>query len=247
MQEIDAIILAGGLGTRLKPVVEALPKALAPVCGRPFLDILLGLLNRWGFIRRVVIAVGYMAEKIIDEYGGGGQCAKYNFEILFSREEQLLGTGGAIIKALKYTQSAAVLAVNGDTFAGVDIEEFVLAHLKNGADMTIALKEMKDAARYGTITLDGQSKIVSFHEKSPQRGDGLINAGVYVFNRGLFKGGTDGVVMSLEREFLPLMLSGGGSLYGYCFDGRFIDIGVPEAYTMASDYLFDITQCGGRL
>ncbi|MBF0553320.1 MAG: NTP transferase domain-containing protein [Nitrospirae bacterium] len=245
MQDTDVIILAGGLGTRLRPVVDDLPKVLAPVAGRPFLDILLGYINRWGFIRRVVIAVGFMADKIIGEYGG---CGRYNFEILFSREEKLLGTGGAVIKAVaQYTKTPDVIAINGDTFAEVDFEDFVPVHLKNGAAMTIALRQMRGDNRYGTVALNAEGRVVSFHEKTPLHTDGLINAGVYVFNRELFdstKGADGGAVISLERELLPSLLSDGICIRGYVFSGRFIDIGVPEAYNVAGEYLFGATDSG---
>lgn len=245
MRDIDVIILAGGLGTRLKPVVDNLPKALAPVNGRPFLDILLGYLNRWVFIKRVVIAVGFMADKIIGEYGG---THRYNFNIQFSREDtKLLGTGGAVIKAVhQYTKTPDVIALNGDTFAEVDLKDFVSVHLKNGSEMAIALKEIKDCRRYGTVAVNAEGRVVSFHEKSPHIRDGLINAGVYVFNRELFTSAKcadgDGGVISLEREFLPSLLAKGGYISGYIFSGRFIDIGVPEAYNSAGDYLIDFTE-----
>jgi NDP-sugar pyrophosphorylase family protein len=250
LEAIDVIILAGGLGTRLKPVVDGLPKALAPVNGRPFLDILLGYLNRWGIVRRVVIAVGYMADKIIGEYGGAGGCnaRNYNFEkILFSREVKLLGTGGAVIQAVRYTQTPHVIAINGDTFAEVDLDDFVSVHLKTGSDMAIALKEIRGDNRYGTVTLDATGKVVSFREKMPGTTDGLINAGVYVFKRELLdraEGAAAGAgidkTLSLEREFLPALLADGGHIHGYVFSGRFIDIGVPEAYNMAGNYLKEI-------
>ncbi|MCG6552618.1 MAG: nucleotidyltransferase family protein [Candidatus Magnetominusculus sp. LBB02] len=234
MQDIDVIILAGGLGTRLRPVIANLPKALAPVGGRPFLDILLGVLNRYNFIRRVVIAVGYLADKIIEQYEGKGG---YNFELLFSREEKPLGTGGAVIRAIsrQYAQTENVIAINGDTIAEVDFEDFASFHLAHGADMTIALKEMSDASRYGRVVLDSEGRVMSFQEKSQHSADGLINAGVYVFKRGLFGGYGEGAVISLERELLPPLC--GQNLRGYVYSGRFIDIGVPKTYNVAGDYL----------
>ncbi|WP_420265412.1 sugar phosphate nucleotidyltransferase [Candidatus Magnetominusculus dajiuhuensis] len=246
MQDTDVIILAGGLGMRLRPVVDGLPKVLAPVAGRPFLDILLGYLNRWVFIRRVVIAVGFMADKIIREYDG--PCG-YNFEILFSREDNLLGTGGAVIKAVAHTKTPEVIAINGDTFAEVDFEDFVSVHVEQGAAMTIALRQMSGANRYGTVAINAVGRVVSFHEKTPRHTDGLINAGVYVFHRELFDhatGAEGGAAISLERDILPSLLSDGGDIRGYVFRGRFIDIGVPEAYNVAGDYLFGDTDCGGR-
>ena len=108
-EKVDVIILAGGLGTRLREVISDVPKVMAPINSRPFLDILLSFLNKWDCINRVIIAVGYMADKIIGEYKNS---KKYDFKIFFSEEKELLGTGGAIKRALKYAETDNVLALN---------------------------------------------------------------------------------------------------------------------------------------
>jgi D-glycero-alpha-D-manno-heptose 1-phosphate guanylyltransferase len=151
MQPIDAIILAGGVGKRLKTVVSDVPKPLAAVGGKPFLDILLGRLNESHCINRVVLAVGYKAEKIIAEYENRSD---YNFQIAFSMEDTLLGTGGGIRKALGYTTTEDVLAMNGDSYTQVDITDLLKSHRTNNAKLTIVLVSVEDAGRYGSVGVD---------------------------------------------------------------------------------------------
>jgi D-glycero-alpha-D-manno-heptose 1-phosphate guanylyltransferase len=127
MKKIDSIILAGGLGTRLREVVPDLPKPMVSINGKPFLDLILSLLNKCGSIERVILAVGYMADKIIERYEKSSQ---YSFEILFSVEEKLLGTGGAIKNALKYTETIMFLCLNGDSFVEVDFYDLLKKHYK---------------------------------------------------------------------------------------------------------------------
>lgn len=231
MEKVDAIILAGGLGTRLRGVLTGIPKALAPINNRPFLDIILSFLNRWDFIGRVVIAVGHMAEKILNEYEGK---ASYNYEILFSVEEKLLGTGGGIKKALQSTNTDTVLALNGDSYIDVDMGNLLGFHKGHDSDLTIVLKEMKDSDRYGLVRLDADGRIISFEEKRPERRSGYINAGVYAFKRELFDGVREDETVSIEEELFPSFLK--KSVYGYVSRGMFIDIGVPETYEMAADF-----------
>lgn len=231
-EKVDVIILAGGLGTRLREVVSDVPKVMAPVNSRPFLDILLDFLNKWSCIRKVIIAVGYMGDKIIKEYMNRSE---YNFEILFSVEKELLGTGGAIKRALKYAETDNVLALNGDTYMDVNLKDFIEFHKSKNADMTIVLKEVENANRYGLVKIDDNNKVIFFREKQPASERGYINAGMYVFERRLFDSIKDGKVLSLEKELLPLFLK--KKIYGYVSNGKFIDIGIPETYITANSYL----------
>ena len=232
VEKLDAIILAGGLGTRLREVVHDLPKVLAPVSNRPFLDINMGFLNKWSRIQKVVIAVGYMADKIIKEYTDRHE---YHFEIFFSEEKELLGTGGAIKKALRYTETKNILALNGDSFVDVNIEDLVRTHRGKKASMTVVLKEVGNTVRYGKVNINDEQRITSFEEKKPEQGSGYINAGVYIFNRELFGNIKENKIISLEKELLPIFL--GKAVYGYICHGKFIDIGIPETYEKASTYL----------
>jgi D-glycero-alpha-D-manno-heptose 1-phosphate guanylyltransferase len=231
-KKVDAIILAGGLGTRLRGVVRDVPKVLAPVKGRPFLNIILDNLHASGCVRTVVIAVGHMAEKIIEIYENN---RRYGFNILFSREEALLGTGGAIKKALGLVKTDDVVALNGDSFIEVDLPDLIGFYRSMNSDMTIVLKELGNASRYGRVYLDEQQRIVAFREKSAEETAGYINGGIYLFNRKLFDGVEAGRVISLERELLPEFVK--GLVSGYISLGKFIDIGIPEAYGIAQEYL----------
>ncbi len=228
MHTTDTIILAGGRGTRLQGIIKNIPKPLAPVNGRPFLDIILNQLNGIQSIQRVVIAAGYKSEKIIERYKDN---TGFRFSILISEEQELLGTGGAIKKALALTNTDSVLIMNGDSYVDADIHQLFRFHLKNRARISIVLKEMDNASRYGCVTVDSRNRIIKFEEKRPQEMQGLINAGIYLINRGLFERVACDRVISFEKELLPDMIR--DSAYGFIAAGKFIDIGVPDEYQKA--------------
>jgi D-glycero-alpha-D-manno-heptose 1-phosphate guanylyltransferase len=235
MEKLDAIILAGGLGTRLREIISDLPKVLAPVNNRPFLDVILSFLNKCGCVQRVVIAVGYLADKVMKEYTDRHE---YGFEILFSEEKELLGTGGAIGKALPYTKTEDVLALNGDSYVDVNIADLIETHKKKHAVMTIVLTEVENTSRYGRVKLNSEQRIVSFEEKTAGQAGDYINAGMYLFNRELFYSIQKNGTISLEKELLPIFLEKG--VYGHITHGKFMDIGVPETYRMAKTYFQEI-------
>jgi len=234
MEKIDAIILAGGLGTRLREVIKDLPKVLAPVNSRPFLDILLDRLHQSGCIHKVIIAVGYMAEKIIELYQ---EEAKYNFEILFSIEKNLLGTGGAIKRALLGTETENVLVLNGDSYVEVDISQLIKFHLSKNASIAIVLRGVSDVQSYGRAEIDDQFRLISFEEKNGSGYAGLINAGAYLMKRNLFDSVAKDQEISFEREILPDLTK--GNAYAYIISGRFVDIGIPETYLLADKFFKD--------
>jgi len=228
---MDAIILAGGKGTRLSDVVNNVPKPVAPVNGRPFLDILLSQLNSFSFIKNVVLAIGYKSEVIIDRYKN---CQNYNFKIIFSIEDKLLGTGGAIKKALVLTNTEDALILNGDSYVEVDIEDLLKFHKNNNSLLTIVLKEVDNADRYGSIEIDDKNRIIAFKEKYTKK-SALINAGMYILKRTLLNSVEDVREISFEKEILPELIR--NNVYGYIVKGKFIDIGVPESYRIAGEYL----------
>ena len=232
MKKIDSIILAGGLGTRLREVVPDLPKPMVSINGKPFLDLILSLLNKCGSIERVILAVGYMADKIIERYEDSSE---YSFEILFSVEKKLLGTGGAIKNALKYTETDNVLVLNGDSYVEVDLYDFLKKHLQTNANMTIVLKELENSNRYGSVKIDEDNKITRFEEKKTGLSKGLINAGVYMIRKTLFDSIKEQTVISLEKELLPVFIK--KDVFGYIGKGKFVDIGIPETYKIADKYL----------
>lgn len=235
MEKLDSIVLAGGLGTRLRGVVPELPKALAPVNDKPFLDIILSSLSKWGCIEKVVIAAGYMADKIIERYR---DTSRYNFKMLFSVEEELLGTGGAIKKALQQTETDSVLVLNGDSYVETDLHVLAKKHMETSASMTIVLREVDNASRYGRVKLNSDNRIECFEEKTPERSKGYINAGMYLIKRKLFDDVKDNNVISLEKELLPAFIKEG--VFGYISSGKFIDIGIPETYKIADKYLKEV-------
>lgn len=232
MEKVDAIILAGGLGTRLRGIASDLPKVLLPVNGKPFLDILLHHLNQSGIIGKVILAVGYKADKIIEHYENS---RTENFNIVFSVETELLGTGGAIRKAIGYSETEAILVMNGDSYVEVNLEKMFAAHRAKKAVMTVVIKEVPDASRYGKVVLDADGRVVTFEEKKNDPVAGYINAGVYLFNRNLLNEVAEERVLSWEKDLLPGFLR--ESVYGFISRGRFIDIGIPETYEISGDYL----------
>lgn len=235
MEKIDAIILAGGKGTRLRSVVSDIPKPLAPVNGRPFLDILLSQLDSFDCINKAVLAVGYKSEIVIERYK---DCKDYKFEIVFSLEKELLGTGGAIKKAVHLTDSEDILVLNGDSYAEVDINEIIKVHTENNALITMVLKEVNDAGRFGSVRLNAKNRITFFEEKKDTSEPGLINAGIYLMKKKLFDRIEDNKVISLEKDILPGLIHKG--IYGYIATGKFIDIGIPETYMSSGEYLREV-------
>ena len=232
MEKVDAIILAGGLGTRLKNFVSDLPKVLLPVNGKPFLDILLDHLDKSGMIGKVILAVGYRAEKVIEHYRNS---RNFSFRIVFSVETELLGTGGAIKKALGYSETNNVLVMNGDSYVDVNLEEMSAVHRAKKAAMTVVVNEVSDASRYGRVLLAGDGRLVAFEEKKNDPAGGYVNAGVYLLKKNLFEKVEENKVLSWEKELLPFFL--GDSVFGFVTQGKFIDIGIPETYKISGDYL----------
>lgn len=222
----DCIVLAGGKGTRLRGVVQNLPKPMAPVVGRPFLSYLLRHLASSG-ARRVILSVGYMAHKIEAEFGSRYQ----NLEIIYSTENRPLGTGGAVKMAMKWVQQEHLFVLNGDTLFLCDLANMGKQHTKNNADLTIGLKFMKNAGRFGSVAMDDSSRIWSFCEKK-QTKPGYINAGIYFMGRNLIDSFPDNETFSLERDFFEPNLKSLNFL-GVPSDGYFIDIGIPEDYNQA--------------
>ena len=196
------------------------------------MDIVLRWMDQSAAIKKVILAVGYMADKIISRYENANA---FSFSIAFSVEEQLLGTGGAIKKALRCSDADHVFALNGDSYVELDLNAMFSAHLQKKADMTIALKEVPDAGRYGRVVMGSGNRLMSFEEKKDGLSGGYINAGVYLIRRSLFENVEDEKSISLERELLPGFLN--RPVYGFITSGKFIDIGIPETYKISGDYL----------
>ena len=225
---MEAIVLAGGFGTRLREVIPDLPKPMAPVAGRPFLEILLAMLARKGFTR-VVLSLGFMSEKIIKHFGQ----SYAGIDLVYEVESQPLGTGGAIRAALARCVTDHVFVFNGDTY--LDIEADALERLWLASrHPVIVVRALTDTARFGRVEMH-EGRISAFREKG-MSGAGLINAGCYVLPNDALDGFPLGQSFSLETEyFIP-------NLQRVWFDGfvtygRFIDIGVPDDYALAQTEL----------
>jgi len=222
---MEAIVLAGGKGTRLQSVVSDLPKPMAPVAGRPFLAHLLDLLQRQG-VTEVVLSVGYMHEKIIDAFG-----RRYcDIRLRYAIEEQPLGTGGGLRQALAMVDRFPAFALNGDTLLALDYRAMLAAHQGAGVQLTMALRRMADTGRFGRAVIQSD-RIVGF-EAGGRGGPGAINAGVYLFGRNLLDDPALPGSFSFERDFLEPRMSDLAPL-AFVTDAYFIDIGVPEDYGRA--------------
>jgi D,D-heptose 1,7-bisphosphate phosphatase len=226
---MQAIILAGGFGTRLQTVVKDVPKPLADIAGKPFLAYLLQNLQHQGF-KKVVISVGYLADKIIEYFGD----YYLGIEIAYAREDMPLGTGGAILNSLKFIdETKPVIVLNGDTFLQIDYKKLLAAHKKN---LTLVLRKMDDCSRYGRVQFDDNLVIGNFEEKSVEKKSGFINGGIYVLDAKIFKKFSLSQKFSFESDFLMKYLA---ELEPKAFlvDDYFIDIGIPEDYSKAQKEL----------
>lgn len=225
---MEVVILAGGLGTRLRSIVSEVPKCMAPVAGKPFLWYLLEQLRGYD-VERVILSVGYLREAVQDWVAEHE--AEYPFEFRFAVEQELLGTGGGIRLAASEAEGTEVIVLNGDTLFDADLEALLRARRLSGASATLALKPMRDFDRYGTVELRTDGTVAAFREKR-HCAEGLINGGVYALD--LSSGLFDGLPARFSFETAVLEpLSAAGKLSGLVQDGYFIDIGIPEDYARA--------------
>lgn len=234
--QTTALVLAGGLGTRLSSVVADRPKALAPVRGRPFLSYLLDQIRAAG-VRRAVLCTGHLGDQIEAAFGGSYR----EVALEYSREATPVGTGGALALAAERVvgSSAPVLILNGDSYCGVDLEELWHWHHSRFAHATLVAVQVPDASRFGRLDLDAHGRIVGFHEKSAQPRPGLVNGGIYLVRTEALACIATGRPVSLEREVFPAWTRSG--LYGFPTNGRFIDIGTPESFREAERFVRELT------
>lgn len=230
---IEAIIIAGGEGTRLKSVLDDRPKPMAIIGGKPFIEWILLMLRQQG-VQRVVICTGHLSE-IVETYFGDG--SEIGMEIAFVRDPFPLGTGGAVRNALDETSTKNILVLNGDSYLRTNISSFLKIHLACGAKASISLVRVKDISRYGSVKVNKDGKVKAFLEKSPRKQPGLINAGIYLLERNVVKEIPEGKMISLEKEIFPNLI--GKGLHGVLCEGPFIDIGTPESFHAAVNILKD--------
>ena len=229
LSDIMAVILAGGLGTRLRPVFSDMPKVLAEVLGRPFLTYLLDQLSSAG-AREIILCTGYMGNRVQEVYGDVYKSS----HLLYSQEKEPLGTGGALRLALPLLKSDHVLVMNGDSYIRVDLSCYVDWFFRIDRKASLLLAKVPDTSRYGMVKVEKDESVSIFEEKEEVKGSGWINAGVYLMETSLLTSISSGKTFSLEREFFPSLVDNG--LFGYRSKGRFIDIGTPESYATAENF-----------
>lgn len=223
----EAIILAGGLGTRLRSVVNDKPKCMADVNGKPFLFYWLQYLARFSF-KRIVFSLGYKSEMVIEWIKNIKN--DYGFSIDYIVEKEPLGTGGGIRLALSKTFTNDVLVVNGDSIFLADLQDLYNRYTLTYCSVALALKQMKDFSRYGKVTINSNNLITDFAEKTFCE-QGLINCGVYVLNKEKLNLQSFEEKFSFEKDVLEKR----NDIYGFEYEGYFIDIGVPEDYHKAQE------------
>ncbi len=234
---MKAVILAGGFGTRLRPLSCTRPKLLFPVGNKPLLDWKLERLAKNG-VKEVILAVNYMAEAFSQRYGDSA----YGMKLFYSKEEKPLGTGGPIKNAEELIgREKSFLVLNGDILTNIDYSKLVKEHREKDTTATIALYQVEDPSRYGVAELTRKNRVVRFMEKPSRETapSNLINAGVYVLEPEIFDYIPSGQPVSIERKVFPKLASE-GKLYGYPFEGLWTDIGKSEDYLKANKLLLDV-------
>lgn len=224
----DCIILAGGMGTRLRDVVSDRPKCLADIAGKPFLYYQLDYLIQFQ-PHQVILAIGYQKEQVkafIQAYQD-----HFPFQFRFSEEDEPLGTGGAILNAMNLCETEDVFILNGDTFHAADLNRMLAFQQQKMADCSLALKWVEKADRYGLVEINSDEQIITFREKSPGS-SGLINAGVYCLFKNAFMSIPFPDKFSFEKDFLEQFLSE-RQFFGFENPSYFIDIGIPDDYQKA--------------
>jgi len=216
---MQTIILCGGLGTRLRSVVSNVPKVMAPINGKPFLEYLINYIRKFN-VGEIILSVGYKANIIKDYFGSS---------IFYSEESTPLGTAGAVslCKNFLKVESSEFLLINGDTFFAIDINELLRRHKETNANISLALARVKDTQRYARVLIDKNDKVIKI-EKGLE-GPGLITGGIFIFKKEMLeffpeKG-------SLEEDVIAKFIN--GTTYGFPYSDYFIDIGLPESYEKA--------------
>lgn len=224
----EAIILAGGLGTRLRPVVADLPKPMAPINGRPFLELQMDYWISQG-VSRFVLSIGYLAETISRHFGSSYGGARVDYAV----EEAPLGTGGAVLLAARRVGGGPFLLLNGDTFFEAQLAQLASFHQRNRSDVTLSLFRTTDTARYTGVQVDSDGRVRALRGEGP---GALANGGVYLVNPECL-GNAPVAKCSFEADIFPRLLASGARVFGIEFPGRFIDIGVPEDYFRAPEII----------
>jgi D-glycero-alpha-D-manno-heptose 1-phosphate guanylyltransferase len=233
---MEAVVLAGGLGTRLKETVAGLPKSLAPIGKHPFLSYLLGWLRSQG-VTEVILAVGHRRKFIVHHYS---RHKPHGIRLRYSVENTPLGTGGALRNLRSLLEGEEFFVLNGDSIFDVDLHQMLAFHRRRRSEVTLALASPPEAGRYGSVLLNAQGRIKAFVEKKATAAPNAsghpdlsrwISGGLYIMNKAVFRHMPRRQEISLEKEVFPRLI--GGPFYGFPAKAYFIDIGVPEDYRKA--------------
>src|SRR5215467_7020523 len=230
---LEAILLVGGQGTRLRPLTIGMPKPLLPTAGVPFLAHQLAKAAASG-VRRVVLATAFRSEMFAETFGDG---AEFGLEIVYVYEAEPLGTGGGIRNAAASLRSGPddpVVVLNGDVLSGHDIGAQIDMHRKADAAVTLHLVEVPDPARFGCVPTDFDGRVTAFLEKTPHPVTSQVNAGCYIFTRRYIDAMPGGRVLSVERETFPGLIDAGETVMGYLESAYWLDVGTPEAFVRGS-------------
>lgn len=229
----EAIIIAGGKGTRLREVVQDRPKPMALVNDQPFLSYLLDFVEK-ASVRRVILATGYLGHMIHDYFGS----AYKGVELLYSTEDSPLGTGGALARALEQCRANEILVLNGDSYFDIDLQAFFEKFIELRPVIHLATREIQDVSRYGSVQTNDEHEITGFNEKG-KAGPGKINAGIYAVDKERILRAFPAGPFSLENDFLA-KADDDVLKTAQVFEGNFIDIGTPESLELAKILLRDL-------
>ncbi len=223
LHDVEAVVLVGGKGTRLRPLTLSAPKPMLPTAGVPFLSHLLSRIREAG-VRRVVLGTSYLAETFSDHFGDGSEMG---LDVEYVVEDEPLGTGGGIRNVFKYLSARDVLVFNGDVLAGTDLTAVVDTHRRTRADTTLHLVRVQDPRAFGCVPTDDDGRVTAFLEKTEDPPTDQINAGCYVFRREVIESIPEGRPVSVERETFPGLLASGARVSGHVDVAYWRDMGTP--------------------
>jgi len=229
---MKAIILAGGLGTRLYPLTRKTAKCMLLIDGKPLLEHIIRYLASYGF-KEIIVTLGSKRKQIIDYFGDG---SKYNVNLLYSIEGKPLGTAGSFKNAEKYLDET-ILVMQGDTLTNFNLKKIIAFHKERKAIVTIALTPVKDPTGYGIAIIDKQGRIIRFAEKPQNLFSNLANSGIYVVEREVLDYIPKGRIFDFSKDLFPRLLEKKLPVYGIKMDGYWFDIGTPASCKNANEYL----------
>src|SRR5947209_5670665 len=227
---VEAVVLVGGLGTRMRPLTLSAPKPMLPTAGVPFLTHLLGRIRAAG-VRHVVLGTSYRAEVFATHFGNG---STLGLKLEYVVEDEPLGTGGGIRNVASKLTEPDVLVFNGDVLSGLNPAEVVRTHRSAGADVTLHLVRVSDPRAFGCVPTSADGQVLGFLEKSDDPPTDLINAGCYVFRREVIESIPTGRAVSVERETFPGLLAAGARVHAHVDASYWLDLGTPAAFVQGS-------------